>query len=73
MTNATKTIQKAQLEIQKVLRRYRLNWEDVTTDLDEEIFKQIEPKYRRVRKQVVKKLYPKFYAKYIDGKKKSST
>lgn len=39
-------------------------------DPDEALFRKIEPQYRRIRREVVKELYPRFYAKYIAGKEK---
>lgn len=33
-------------------------------DLDEQIFKAIEPQYRKIRRQVFKEQFPKLYEKY---------
>ncbi len=40
-------------------------------DQDEKIFKEIEPQYRRIRREVFKKTYPRLYAKYYGNKRQN--
>jgi len=62
MSNASSTIEKpiiqARREITSVLRRYRLEWEEVVPDRDDLIWKKIKPLAKKVRKELFRKTYP---------------
>lgn len=68
MNTAINTIQTAQKEIKAVLKRYRLNWQDVAPDTDEQIWAKIEPTAKKIRQQLFKKTYPRLYAKLKNSK-----
>lgn len=63
MNTATNTIQTAQKEIKAVLKRYRLNWQDVAPDIDEQIWAKMAPTAKKIRGQIFRKTYPRLYAK----------
>jgi len=41
-------------------------------DADEALFRQIEPQYRRIRREVFKERYPDLYQKYYGAAEKGS-
>lgn len=43
-----------------------VKYAEAEEDPDEALFRQIEPQYRRIRRQVFKERYPKLYAKYYN-------
>jgi len=55
---AMKTVEKARREVEAVLRRYRVRWEEVAPDRDEEIWKSVRPAAKRIRKDLFRKSYP---------------
>ena len=52
---STTTLETARKEINKVLRRHRLNWQDVAPDTDVGIWKKVSPVSRRVRIELWRK------------------
>ncbi|OGL77891.1 hypothetical protein A3J43_02940 [Candidatus Uhrbacteria bacterium RIFCSPHIGHO2_12_FULL_54_23] len=58
-------------EVMVTFIKYPLTAQESDEDPDEVLFRKIEPQYRAVREDVVKEMYPEFYAKYIAGKKEN--
>lgn len=62
-------VRKARADIERVLRRYQLTMLEVMgvspseRDIDEQIWKEIEPTARRIRKKLFQETYPALYAK----------
>lgn len=54
--------QQAKREITDVLRRYRVSWLDVMPDIDEEIWKKLEPAMKNIRRKLFRERYPDLYA-----------
>ncbi len=48
----------ARKEIESVLRRYQLNWEEVLPDQDNSIWKKFKPEAKKVRQELLRKFYP---------------
>ncbi|MEK7208895.1 MAG: hypothetical protein AAB677_01395 [Patescibacteria group bacterium] len=53
-----KPITQARREIASVLRRYRLEWEEVAPDRDDLVWKKIKPFAKKIRKELFRKSYP---------------
>ena len=62
MAKAQATILQARKEIKSVLTRYGLSWREIVSDVDEEIWRQVAPEARRIRKELFQEKYPTLYA-----------
>ena len=58
MSVETPVREAARKEIFRVLRRYRLGWEDVAPDVDEKNWTRIAPVARKIRKMLFQERYP---------------
>ena len=58
MAMATTTLEQAKNEIKAVLKRYRLSWDEVAPDRDEQIWKELRPTVKKIRKELFRKAYP---------------
>ena len=62
MAKAQATILQAKKEIKSVLSRYGLSWREVVSDADEEIWQEVAPEAKRIRKDLFREKYPTLYA-----------
>ena len=69
MPVTTKTLTKARREIETVLSRYRLDWEDIAPDADEAIWRKFASAARRVRRELFRERYPSLYDALRTGKR----
>ena len=64
ITLKNQTIVRARREINAVLKRYRINWEDIAPDKDRDalLWQKTEPTARVTRRKLFQKRYPSLYA-----------
>jgi len=62
MAKSQTTILQARKEIKNVLTRYGLSWREIVSDVDEEIWQEVAPEARRIRKDLFREKYPTLYA-----------
>ena len=62
MAKPQATILQARKEIKNVLTRYGLSWREIVSDIDEEIWRQVAPETRSIRKELFREKYPTLYA-----------
>lgn len=58
-TLTTDKKQTAQKEISSVLKRYSLTWQDVIPDTDENLWRDLKPLSKKIRKKLFRKVYLK--------------
>ena len=61
MVKQEATIQQAKKEIKNVLTRYGLSWRQIVSDVDQEIWQEIAPEAKRIRKELFREKYPTLY------------
>lgn len=62
MAKPQATILQAKKEIKNVLARYGLSWREIVSDVDEEIWQEVAPEARSIRKDLFREKYPTLYA-----------
>lgn len=55
-------LRQAQQEIRNILNQYGLAWREVAPDVDEEIWQEMEPEMRAIRRKLFRQRYPQLYA-----------
>lgn len=54
-------LRQAQREIRNILNQYGLVWREVAPDIDEEIWRELEPEMRVIRRRQFRERYPQLY------------
>lgn len=62
MAKSQATILQARREIKNVLPRYGLSWREIVSDANEEIWQEVAPEAKSIRKDLFREKYPTLYA-----------